>query len=143
MNLEEQIKVIVENSGLKLYDIVKLKENNKDIFRVVVSSKDGVNLDKCADISRLISPLLDVEDPIYGKYFLEVSSPGIERKLRKTEHFIASVGELVRVKTNGLAVYEGELVEANEDKISIKFEDNEIEIFEYSDILSASTYYKW
>ncbi|OCL84514.1 ribosome maturation factor RimP [Arcobacter porcinus] len=143
MNLEEQIKVIVENSGLKLYDIVKLKENNKDIFRVVVSSKDGVNLDKCADISRLISPLLDVEDPIYGKYFLEVSSPGIERKLRKTEHFIASVGELVRVKTNGLAVYEGELVEANEDKISIRFEDNEIEIFEYSDILSASTYYKW
>ncbi|HJE02836.1 ribosome maturation factor RimP [Aliarcobacter thereius] len=143
MNLEEQIKVIVENSGLKLYDIVKLKENNKDIFRVVVSSKDGVNLDKCAEISRLISPLLDVEDPIYGKYFLEVSSPGIERKLRKTEHFIASIGELVRVKTNGLAVYEGELVEANEDKISIKFEDDEIEIFEYSDILSASTYYKW
>lgn len=143
MNLEEQIKVIVENSGLKLYDIVKLKENNKDIFRVVVSSKDGVNLDKCAEISRLISPLLDVEDPIYGKYFLEVSSPGIERKLRKTEHFIASIGELVRVKTNGLAVYEGELVEANEDKISIKFEDDEIEIFEYSDILSALTYYKW
>ncbi|OCM00213.1 Ribosome maturation factor RimP [Aliarcobacter thereius] len=143
MNLEEQIKVIVENSGLKLYDIVKLKENNKDIFRVVVSSKDGVNLDKCADVSRLISPLLDVEDPIYGKYFLEVSSPGIERKLRKTEHFIASIGELVRVKTNGLEVYEGELVEANEDKISIKFEDDEIEIFEYSDILSASTYYKW
>ncbi|OCL88644.1 Ribosome maturation factor RimP [Aliarcobacter thereius] len=143
MNLEEQIKVIVENSGLKLYDIVKLKENNKDIFRVVVSSKDGVNLDECAEISRLISPLLDVEDPIYGKYFLEVSSPGIERKLRKTEHFIASIGELVRVKTNGLAVYEGELVEANEDKISIKFEDDEIEIFEYSDILSASTYYKW
>ncbi|OCL81694.1 ribosome maturation factor RimP [Arcobacter porcinus] len=143
MNLEEQIKVIVENSGLKLYDIVKLKENNKDIFRVIVSSKDGVNLDKCADISRLISPLLDVEDPIYGKYFLEVSSPGIERKLRKTEHFIASVGELVRVKTNGLAVYEGELVEANEDKISIKFKDNEIETFEYSDILSASTYFEW
>ena len=51
MNLEEQIKLIVENSGLKLYDIVTTKEHERNIFRVIVTSKDGVNLDKCAEIS--------------------------------------------------------------------------------------------
>ena len=90
MNLEEQIKLIVENSGLKLYDIVTKKEHERNIFRVVVTSKDGVNLDKCAEISRLISPILDIDEPMGGKYNLEVSSPGIERKLKKPEHFIAS-----------------------------------------------------
>ena len=63
-----------------------------DIFRVIVTSKDGVNLDKCAEISRLISPILDIDEPMGGKYNLEVSSPGIERKFKKPEHFIASVG---------------------------------------------------
>ena len=98
MNLEEQIKLIVENSGLKLYDIVTTKEHERNIFRVIVTSKDGVNLDKCAEISRLISPILDIDEPMGGKYNLEVSSPGIERKLKKPEHFIASIGELVKVK---------------------------------------------
>lgn len=142
MNLEEQIKVIVENSGLKLYDIVKLKENNKDIFRVVVSSKDGVNLDKCAEISRVISPLLDVEEPMGGKYNLEVSSPGIERKLKKIEHFIASVGEKVKVKNIDTEVFKGELIFADENKIVVKTDNLEVEIA-HNDILSAATYFEW
>lgn len=108
MNLEEQIKLIVENSGLKLYDIVTTKEHERNIFRVIVTSKDGVNLDKCAEISRLISPILDIDEPMGGKYNLEVSSPGIERKLKKPEHFIASVGELVKVKNIETDLFKGE-----------------------------------
>ncbi|MFY4786014.1 ribosome maturation factor RimP, partial [Aliarcobacter butzleri] len=82
---EEQIKLIVEDNGLKLYDIVTVRENDRNIFRVVVTSSGGVNLDKCAEISRMISPILDIEEPMNGVYNLEVSSPGIERKLKKKE----------------------------------------------------------
>lgn len=142
MNLEEQIKLIVENSGLKLYDIVTTKEHERNIFRVIVTSKDGVNLDKCAEISRVISPLLDVEEPMGGKYNLEVSSPGIERKLKKIEHFIASVGEKVKVKNIDTEVFKGELIFADENKIVVKTDNLEVEIA-HNDILSAATYFEW
>ena len=142
MNLEEQIKLIVENSGLKLYDIVTTKEHERNIFRVIVTSKDGVNLDKCAEISRLISPILDIDEPMGGKYNLEVSSPGIKRKLKKPEHFIASVGELVKVKNIETDLFKGELLNADNEKITIKtqFADEEIT---YDNILSAATYFEW
>ncbi|AXX84104.1 MULTISPECIES: ribosome maturation factor RimP [Aliarcobacter] len=142
MNLEEQIKLIVENSGLNLYDIVTTKEHDRNIFRVIVTSKDGVNLDKCAEISRVISPLLDVEEPMGGKYNLEVSSPGIERKLKKIEHFIASVGEKVKVKNIDTEVFKGELIFADENKIVVKTDNLEVEIA-HNDILSAATYFEW
>ncbi len=142
MNLEEQIKLIVENSGLNLYDIVTTKEHERNIFRVVVTSKDGVNLDKCAEVSRLISPLLDIEEPMGGVYNLEVSSPGIERKLKKKEHFLASIGELVKVKNYATETYKGELILADEEKITIKTEFGE-ENIAYDDILSAATYFEW
>lgn len=142
MNLEEQIKLIVENSGLNLYDIVTTKEHDRNIFRVIVTSKDGVNLDKCAEISRVISPLLDVEEPMGGKYNLEVSSPGIERKLKKIEHFIASVGEKVKVKNKDTEIFKGELIFADENKIVVKTDNLEVEIA-HNDILSAATYFEW
>ncbi|QEZ89874.1 ribosome maturation factor RimP [Aliarcobacter cibarius] len=142
MNLEEQIKLIVENNGLKLYDIVTTKEHDRNIFRVIVTSKDGVNLDKCADISRLISPLLDIEAPMNGIYNLEVSSPGIERKLKKKEHFIASVGELVKIKNYETEVFKGELLNADNEKVVVKTEFGEEEI-SYDNILSAATYFEW
>ena len=142
MNLEEQIKLIVENSGLKLYDIVTTKEHENNIFRVVVTSKDGVNLDKCAEISRMISPILDIDEPMGGKYNLEVSSPGIERKLKKKEHFIASIGELVKAKNFATEVYSGELLSADDEKIIIKTEFGKEELT-YDNILSAATYFEW
>ncbi|PRM92079.1 ribosome maturation factor RimP [Arcobacter cryaerophilus gv. occultus] len=142
MNLEEQIKLIVENSGLKLYDIVTKKEHERNIFRVIVTSKDGVNLDKCAEISRLISPILDIDEPMGGKYNLEVSSPGIERKLKKPEHFISSIGELVKVKNIETDLLKGELLSADNSKITIKTEFGDEEIT-YDNILSAATYFEW
>lgn len=140
--MEESIKLAVESLGVKLYDIVTTKEHNNNILRVIITSKEGINLDKCAEVSRLISPLLDVEDPIIGKYSLEVSSPGIERKLKKKEHFIASVGELLKVKNLATEVFRGELIFADDEKITIKTENSEVNLT-YSDILSAATYFEW
>ena len=142
MSLEESIKLAVESLGANLYDIVNAKEHDRNIFRVLVTAEGGVTLDKCAEISRMISPILDVDEPMSGEYILEVSSPGIERKIKKKEHFISSIGEKVRVKDFATDIYKGELIFADEEKIVLKTEFGEEEIT-YDNILSASTYFEW
>ena len=142
MNLEESIEIAVRGCDAELYDIVTTKENNNNIFRVLVTQKGGISLDKCAEISRMISPILDIDEPMYGNYILEVSSPGIERKLKKTEHFISSVGEKVRVKDFDKDIIKGELLSADENEIRIKTEHGE-ELITYDEISSASTYFEW
>lgn len=144
MELEESIKLAVEGCGVDLYDIAQTKENKVNILRVYITSKDGINLDQCAHVSRMISPLLDIEDPINGKYNLEVSSPGIERKLKTLHHFICSVGSDVKVKEYSTATHKGKLLDATQEGV-ITIEDitdGQLEL-NYDDILSASTYFDW
>ncbi|PLY09577.1 MAG: ribosome maturation factor RimP [Arcobacter sp.] len=142
MTLEESIEMTVKGCGVELYDIVTTKENDRDIFRVYIIAKDGVSLDKCAEVSRLISPILDVDEPMYGKYNLEVSSPGIERKLKKPRHFEVSIGEKIKVKDFEKNILTGELIFADENEIKIKTEHGE-EIITHDQISSASTYFEW
>ena len=142
MSLEQSIKLAVESLGANLYDIVSTKAHDRNIFRVLVTAEGGISLDKCAEISRLISPILDIDEPMGGKYNLEVSSPGIERKLKKPEHFIASIGELVKVKNIETDLFKGELLSADNSKITIKTEFGDEEIT-YDNILSAATYFEW
>ncbi len=142
MNLEESIKLAVESLGANLYDIVSVRDHDKNIFRVLVTAENGISLDKCAEISRMISPILDVDEPMSGEYTLEVSSPGIERKLKKKEHFICSVGEKVKIKDFGTETYKGELILADDEKIVIKTEFGE-ETIKYDNILAAATYFEW
>jgi len=142
MSLEESIKLAVESLGAKLYDIVSTKEHDRNIFRVLVTAENGISLDKCAEISRMISPILDVDEPMGGEYILEVSSPGIERKLRKKDHFIASVGEKVKIKNFAMEIFKGELISADNEKIVVKTEFGDDEIT-YDSILAAATYFEW
>ena len=144
MELEEQIKIAVEGCDVLLYDIVKAKENNDNIFRVYISSKDGINLDKCQEVSNMISPILDIHEPMRGKYRLEVSSPGIERKLTKKEHFLGSIGENIKGKEYSTETFKGKLLSFENDILTLQYEDsNETFDIKYDDILSASTYYNW
>ena len=140
--MHKSIKLTVESLGAKLYDISTLREHDKNIFRVSITCEGGVNLDKCAEISRMLSPILDVEEPMNGEYILEVSSPGIERKLRKKEHFLSSIGEKVKIKNFATEVFKGELIFANNEKIIVKTEFGEEEIT-YDNILAAATYFEW
>lgn len=142
MNLEESIKITVEGCGAELYDIVTAREHDRNIFRILVTTKDGISLDKCAEISRMISPLLDIEEPMQGNYSLEVSSPGIERKLKRPQHFKASIGEKIRVKDFEKNILKGELLSVDENEIKINTEHGE-EIITYDEISSASTYFEW
>lgn len=142
MNLEESIEIAVQGCGAEIYDIVTLKENDKNIYRVYVTSKGGISLDKCAEISRMISPILDIEEPMQGNYYLEVSSPGIERKLKKPQHYKASIGEKVKLKDFNKDTVKGELIFADDNEIKIKTEHGE-EIVTYDEISTASTYFEW
>ncbi len=142
MSLEESIKIAVEGCGVKLYDIAQLKENDKNIFRVSITSPEGVNLEKCAEVSRILSPLLDVNEPMYGKYFLEVSSPGIERKLKKKEHFEASIGEKVKIKDYNKDTITGTITKVEDEHIYLQTEHGE-ESISFDEISSANTYFEW
>jgi len=144
MELEESIKLAVEGCGVDLYDIVQTKEHKTNILRVYITSKDGVNLDQCAHVSRMISPLLDINDPISGKYTLEVSSPGIERKLKTLHHFKCSIGSDVKIKRYTDDPIVGQITDVCDDgEITIKDQSNAIITINFDDILAASTYYNW
>ena len=143
MSLESDIKNLVESIGLKFYDAVVVSEHDETIYRVSVTSPDGVSLDKCVEATHLISPLLDVTPPVSGEYRLEVSSPGIERKLKTLEHFENSVGEKVAITTMAKEKYRGELLRVEGENIIV----NDGEVGEtsvpFGDISKAKTYFEW
>lgn len=136
--LEEKLAKYIKSCDCELYDIVMTKEFNQDILRIYITSKEGITLDKCQEVSNLISPLLDVEDPIASKYILEVSSPGIERVLKKPSHFALSIGERVEVKMMDKTILEGVLQESDEESFVI---DNQK--IPYSQTKKVKTIFQW
>lgn len=123
---------IAQTYGYSIYDVEIVKEGPHKFLRVYVSSDDGVDLDICEKISRELSEYLDREDLIPDAYFLEVSSPGIERVLKTHKHFLGAIGETIKVKLgkqqDDVKEYEGELLGATEKQITLKLADKEIEI---------------
>ncbi len=142
MSLEKDIENIVKSHGAKLYDIESVKENDENIYRVYITKEGGVDIKLCTDISRDISPLLDVTPAMSGEYRFEVSSPGIERKLTKKEHFKNSIGEKVKVKVLGEGKEKGTLVDADDEKITIETKEGEKE-FPYEKLGTVKTYFEW
>lgn len=139
---EKTLISIIENEGFTFYDTEIANENSHNIYRVYITKKGGVTLDDCAHINNIISPLLDVKPPIKGQYFLEVSSPGIERKLKQPHHFIGSVGETIEIQLINTDTIVGELVEADKTSFTIK-ENNTLLSFPYDEINKAKTYVAW
>jgi len=144
MELDEQIKIAVESCGVTLYEVGTAKDNSENIYRVTVTKAGGIGLDKCQEISKMISPLLDINEPMKGNYRLEVSSPGIERKLKNIDHVKASVGEKVKGKEYSTETFKGELLSVSDDNtLSLKDADGVEFSIKYNDILACSTYYDW
>ncbi|WP_200762567.1 ribosome maturation factor RimP [Nitrosophilus alvini] len=142
MSLESEIRQIVEDAGVELYDIETVTEHGKTIYRIYIKSKNGIDLDKCAQISNLISPLLDVTPPVKGEYYLEVSSPGVERKLKKLSHFENSIGESVKIVLNDGTVIKGKIEDVKGNTITLLTDHGKEEI-NFNDISSAKTYFEW
>ena len=142
MNLETQIAKIIEANGAALYDTEIVTEFEETIFRVLVTKVGGVSLDLCATISHELSPFLDVHPPMSQRYRLEISSPGIERKLTKPAHFKNAIGEKVKLKITGGDKLKGVLKSADNDGIVVETKQGD-ESFEYGVLGTAKTYFDW
>jgi ribosome maturation factor RimP len=97
--VEQLLLPVVEDLGLELVDIEYQREERGWVLRVYLDKDGGINLDECAQASREFSTLLDVEDIIGTVYNLEVSSPGLERPLKKLADFERFAGEPAKIKT--------------------------------------------
>jgi ribosome maturation factor RimP len=142
MNLEQQIAKIVQANGAVFYDTETVTEGEQTIYRVYVSQEGGISLDLCAEISRELSPFLDVTPPMGGKYTLEVSSPGLERKLTKPKHFQNSIGEKIKFKIIGVDKGKGTLIAADDKGITVETKQGE-ESYEYGQLGTGKTYIEW
>ncbi|EOJ1016211.1 ribosome maturation factor RimP [Campylobacter jejuni] len=140
MNLE----ALCKEAELSFYDDELVSENGKKIYRIYVQKEGGVNLDDCARLSAILSPIFDVEPPVNGEYFLEVSSPGLERKLSKIEHFAKSIGELVKITTNEKEKFEAKIIAVDDENITLEnLENKEKTTINFNDIKKARTFIQW
>ena len=142
MNLETQIAKIIEANGAALYDTEIVTEFDETIFRVLITKVGGVKLDLCATISHELSPFLDVHPPMSQAYRLEVSSPGIERKLSRPAHFKNAIGEKVKLKLSSSDKLKGVLKSADNDGIVVETKSGD-ESYTYGELNTCKTYFDW
>lgn len=145
--VEELVKPIIENLGYKIYDIQYEKEAKNYYLRIFIDNEKGIDLNDCEKVNNAITDILDKENYIKEQYFLEISSPGIERVLRKDKHLEQNIGKEVKIKLfkkdeKGNKEYDGSLEKFNEEKIFINQENAEIEI-ERKNIALIKTIYNW
>ena len=126
------IQPIVEKNNCELYHLEYVKEAGENFLRIYIDSANGISLENCEKISRATSEILDVEDPITDSYYLEVSSPGIERILYDDKHLERYIGHNVLVNLNSLyegkKKFEGNLLGFSDMQIEIQYDGNNIAI---------------
>ena len=128
--LDQMIQPVVEALGCELWGIEKLSMGRHSTVKIYIDSKDGINVEDCARVSRQVSSLLDVEDPVAGEYTLEVSSPGLDRRLFKLDQYLEFVGAEVKIKLSrayeGKRKYAGQLRGVEGDEVVLGQQDDEI-----------------
>ena len=150
MATADRVRAIVvplaEERGLDLYDV----EQHQATLRILVSKDGGIDIGALTELSRSISRALDDADPVSGKYTLEVSSPGLERPLRRPDHFTGAVNDRITVKTvpgaEGERRVTGVLTAADGDGITVRPDegpDAEERHLGYDEIEAARTLFDW
>ena len=143
--IEKLISKIINNLGYDLYDVEYVKEGKDYFLRIYIDSEKGIDLNDCEKVSNIITELLDKEDYIKEKYFLEVSSPGVERVLRKEKHLKDNIDNEIQIKLfkamDGKKQYKGILKNFNNDYIII-LNNQEIKI-DRKNISQIKTVYNW
>ena len=148
-NIEEKIEKltydVIKNLGYELYDVEYVKEGKDYFLRLYIDSDKGIDLNDCERVSNSITELLDKEDYIKEQYFLEVSSPGVERVLRKDKHLKANIGKEIQIKLfkplEGYKQYKGILKDFSNDYVTI-LNVKEIKI-DRKNISQIKTVYNW
>lgn len=144
--VEQLVKDPIEKLGYSLYDVEYVKEGPEYYLRIYIDKESGIDLNDCEKVSNEINEILDKADYIKEQYYLEVSSPGMERKLRKDKHLEQNISKNVEIKlfkkdNNGKKEYTGKLKAFNQEEIIIET-DKEIAI-ERKNIAQIKTIYEW
>lgn len=134
---------ILASLRLSLWDMELQKHGPSWLVRIYIDREGtGVTLDDCEAVSRDLGTALDVEDVIPHAYTLEVSSPGLDRKLSKPEHFVRFSGSAVKIKTyqliNGQKIFEGRLLGQSGDRVKVELEPGSVVEIPMADIAKAS-----
>ena len=144
--VEELLKSIIENIGYELYDVRYEKEGKDYYLRIIIDKPEGIDINDCENVNNAINDILDEADYIKDQYFLEVSSPGLERVLRKDRHFEKQIGNEVSLKffkpINKHKELNGILEEYNNGELTIKVDDETLKI-NLKDIAIAKTVFNW
>ncbi|MDY6915165.1 MAG: ribosome assembly cofactor RimP [Candidatus Cloacimonadota bacterium] len=143
--IEDIAKQACQEVGVALYD-VKLKNASKGkILLIYITKIDGVTVDECQQVSRIMNMELETLDIIPGRYFLEVSSPGLERELNLKKHYVSAINENVKLtysQQEKNVHIEGILKEVLPEHIKIETDREEL-IIPFSDIKKAKTYFEY
>lgn len=147
--IEEKIEKLtsktINDLGYELYDVEYVKEGKDYFLRIYIDSEKGIDLNDCEKVSNMITELLDKEDYIKEQYFLEVSSTGVERILRKDKHLKDNIENEIQIKLfkpmDGQKQYKGILKNFNNDHITI-LNSQEIKI-DRKNISQIKTVYNW
>lgn len=145
--IEKLIQKPIEDLGYSLYDVNYVKEGKDYFLRIFIDQEEkGIDLNDCEKVSDVINPLLDKEDVIKEMYFLEVSSPGIERIIRKEKHLEENKGKEIEVNLfkslENKKVYDGILEKWDEENIYIIENEKQI-IIERKNISLMKLKYHW
>ncbi len=144
--VEELLKDIIENIGYELYDVRYEKEGKDYYLRIIIDKPEGIDINDCEKVNDAINDKLDEADYIKEQYFLEVSSPGLERVLRKNKHFEKQIGNEISLKLFKPIDKQKELIgileEYNENELTIKVEETTLKI-NLKDIAIAKTVFNW
>ncbi len=142
--VREAIEPTVTELGYRIWDILYSKIGADYHLEITIDNDAGINIEDCERVHRAIDPILDECDPIEGFYYLEVSSPGVERELRVDEHIEKSIGERVLAKLfaakDGAKSVEGVLSGFSAGKVTIKTASAEV-VLEKSEISKLTTVY--
>ena len=132
--------------GLELDDLEVAGDGGGRVVRVIVDAQGGVGVDRLAETSRALSRLLDESDPFESSYTLEVTSPGLERKLSRPRHYEKSLGRDATVKTrvdvDGERRHDGVITAADDESVTLEV-SGEARRIQYEDIAQARTVFEW
>lgn len=139
--VERLVKPILLSEGMELVDLEFTRQGKRWYLRIYMDKKGGVTLRDCENISHQVERVLDVEDLIPQSYVLEVSSPGLDRPLKKREDYLRYRGKLIKFSTStairGKKSFVGTLKELKEDVVWVELKDGEILQVPWPEIVKA------
>jgi ribosome maturation factor RimP len=144
--IKEVLEPVINDLGFKVYDIIYEKEAQDYYLRVFIEKDEVISSDDCALVSQTIDPILDEKDFIKGSYLLEVSSPGLERRIRDDAQLERAINSKIEVhtykKVNEDKVLVGNLISFSESNIILDINNENIEI-DRNNISTMKTVYEW